>query len=141
MPLGMLRIDERDDGVELKVLAQVFVDEERLRYRPRIGQARRLDDDVIEFVPPLHQLAEDADQIAADRAADAAVRRLEDFFFRPDDDLMIDADLTELVLDDGNPLAVLLGQNSIQQRGLARAEKAREHRDRNTALIRHGAPA
>ncbi len=123
------------------MLAQVLIDEERLRHRPRIGQPRRLDDDVVELVPPLHELAEDADEIAAHRAADAAVRSLEDFLFGPDDDLVVDADFAELVLDDGDALAVLLGQNSVQQRGFARAEKAREHGDRNPALIRHGAPA
>ena len=137
MPLRVLRVHERDDGVELEVFAQVVVDEEGLRHGAGIGEARGLDDDVVELVPPLDELVEDADEVAAHRAADAAVGGLEDFLFRADDDLVVDADLTELVLDHGNTLAVLLGQDAVQESRLARAEKAREHGDRNAGRVRH----
>src|SRR6185295_7823138 len=75
--------------------------------------------------------------IATDRAADAAVRGFEDFLFRADDELMVDPDLAELVLDDRDSLAVTFGQDAIQQRRLARAEKACEDGDRNSA-VSHG---
>ena len=84
----------------------LVVDEEGLGHRGRVGQAGRLDQDVVEAVLALHQVAEDADQVAADGAADAAVVHLEDLFLGADDQLLIDADLAELVLDDGL-LAVL----------------------------------
>jgi hypothetical protein len=45
---------------------------------------------------------------------------------------MIDADLAEFVLDDRNPLAVLLTQDAVEERGFSGAKKAREHRDRYT---------
>ena len=43
---------------------------------------------------------------------------------------LIDADLAEFVLDDRDALAVLLGQDAVQQRGLSGAKEAREYRDR-----------
>ena len=36
---------------------------------------------------------------------------------------MIDADLAEFVFNDGDALAVVLGQDAVKQGGLARAEK------------------
>ena len=44
---------------------------------------------------------------------------------------LIDADLAELVLDDGDALAVLRGEDVVQQRGLAGAEEAGEDGDRD----------
>ncbi len=76
-------------------------------------------------------------EVAAHRAADAAVGGLEDFLFGADDDLVVDADFAELVLDDGDALAVLLGQDAVEEGRLARAQKAREHGDRNAGRIRH----
>jgi len=50
--------------------------------------------------PPPHEIAEDADQIAAYGAADAAVVHLEDFFLGVDDQLLVHADLAEFVSND-----------------------------------------
>ena len=119
----------RDDAVEPVLCLHLVVEEERLGDRAGVGQAGRLDQDVVELVPPLHQVAEDADQVAADGAADAAVVHLEDLFLGADDEVLIDADLAELVLDDGDPLAVLGGQDVVEQRGLAGAEEAGEDGD------------
>ena len=46
----MLRVDHRDDRVERDLLRDRIVEEEGLRDRIRIGEAARLDDDVIEPV-------------------------------------------------------------------------------------------
>ncbi len=87
------------------------------------------------------QVAEDADEVAAHGAADAAVVHLEDFFLGADDQLLIDADLAELVLDDGDALAVLLGEDVVEQRGLAGAEEAGEDGDGNTLILAsHSSP-
>src|SRR5690606_28458412 len=43
----------------------------------------------------------------------------------------VDANLAKFVLDHRDALAVLLGQDAVQQRGLAGAEETGEHRDRN----------
>jgi hypothetical protein len=50
---------------------------------------------------------DDADEIAANGAADAAVVHLEDFLVGADDEVVVDADLAELVDDDGEALAVV----------------------------------
>jgi hypothetical protein len=128
--LEVLRIDHRHDRVERELVLEVVVEEERLRHRARIGHARGLDEDVVELVAALHELAEDADQVAAHRAADAAVVGLEQLLLGADDQLRVDADLAEFVLDDRYALAVLLREDAVQQRGFSGAEEAREHRDR-----------
>ena len=123
------RIGDRDDGVEPGRGADIGVDEEGLGDGGRIGETRRLDDDRIEFAAPLHQPLEDADEIAAHGAADAAVVHLEDFLVGADDELVVDADFAELVDDDGIALPVRLGEDAIEQRRLARAEIAGENGD------------
>jgi hypothetical protein len=71
-------------------------------------------------------------RIAAHRAADAAVVGLEELLLGADHELAVDADLAELVLDDRDPLAVLLRQDAVEQRGFSGAKEAREYRDRYT---------
>ena len=75
------------------------------------------------------QPVDDAHQIAAHGAVDAAVVYLEHFFVGVDDDLVVDAEFAEFVDDDGVFLAVRLGQNAVEKRGLAGAEIAGEHGD------------
>ena len=41
----------------------------------------------------------------------------------------IDANVAELILDDGDLLAVLCGENVVEQGGLAASEEAAEHSD------------
>ena len=129
----MLRVDHRDDRVERDLLRDRIVEEEGLRDRIRIGEAARLDDDVIEPVGARDEHPHDPHEILAHRAdaAHAAVGHLVDFLGRFEHEAAVDADLAELVLDHRDLAAVLLAQDVVQQRGLARAEKAREHGDRN----------
>ena len=95
------------------------------------GSARPggLDDDGVELALAPHQPVDDAHQVAAHGAADAAVVHLEHFLVGVDDELVVDADLAEFVDDDGVFLAVRLGQDAVEQRGLAGAEIAGEHGD------------
>ncbi len=74
---------------------------------------------------------DDADEIAAHRAADAAVVHLEHFLVGADDEIVVDADFAEFIDDDGEFPAVVLGQNAVQKRRLAGAEIAGEHGDGN----------
>ena len=113
----------------LVLLADVLVDEKGLRHRRRIGEAGGLHDDRVELALAPHQPVDDADQVAAHGAADAAVVHLEHFLVRADDQVVVDADLAELVDDHGVFLAVRLGQDAVEQRGLAGAEIAGQHRD------------
>ena len=51
----------------------------------RVRQTGGLDQDIVEAVPPLEQLPEDANEVASDGAADAAVVHLEDLLVGVDD--------------------------------------------------------
>ncbi len=109
----------------------VLVDEEGLRHRRRIGEAGGLHDDGVELALALHQAVDDAHQVAAHGAADAAVVHLEHFFVGADDEVVVDADLAEFVDDHGVFLAVVFRQDAVEQRGLAGAEIAGQHGDGN----------
>ncbi len=111
------------------MLADVLVHEKRLRHRRRVGEAGGFDDDGVELALAPHQAVEDAHQIAAHGAADAAVVHLEHFLVGADHQIVVDADLAEFIDDDGVFLAVRLGQDAVEQRGLAGAEIAGEHGD------------
>ena len=113
------------------MLLHVLVDEEGLRHRRRIGKTRGLDDDGVELALALHQPVEDAHEIAAHGAADAAIVHLEHFLVGADDEVVVDADLAEFVDDDGVFLAVVFRQDAVEQRGLAGAEIAGQHGDGN----------
>ncbi len=97
----VLGVDDRHDGVELGLGAHVLIDEEGLRHGGGVGEPGGLDDDRVETAAPLHQPVDDVDEVAAHGAADAAVVHLEDFLVRADDEVVVDADLAELVDDHG----------------------------------------
>ena len=107
------------------------VGEKRLRDGRGVGEAGGLDEDGVEAVLALHQPAEDADEVAADGAADAPVVHLKNFLVALDDELVVHADFAELVFDHGDFLAVLLGEDAVEEGGLAGAEKAGEDSDGN----------
>src|SRR5215472_2218618 len=125
-PLG---VGDRDHRVELGLAADIVVHEERLRHRRGVREPRGLDDDGVELALPAHQPVDDAHEVAAHGAADAAVVHLEYFFVGADDEVVVDADLAEFVDDDGVLLPVRLRQNAVEQRRLAGAEIAGEHGD------------
>ena len=110
----MPRVHHRHDGVEPERGAHLFIHEERLRHGRGIGQAGRLDEHGVEAVLAFHQVAENADEVAAHGAADAAVVHLEDLLVRADDEFVVDADLAEFIFDDGDAFAVLLGEDTVE---------------------------
>src|SRR5215469_11968959 len=120
---------DRDHRVELGLAADIVVHEERLRHRRGVREPRGLDDDGVELALPAHQPVDDAHEVAAHGAADAAVVHLEYFFVGADDEIVVDSDLAEFVDDDGVLLPVRLRQNAVEKRGLAGAEIAGEHGD------------
>ncbi len=122
-------VRDRHNGVELGLGADLLVHEEGLRHRRRVGEPRGLDDDGVELALAPHQPVDDAHEVAAHRAADAAIVHLEDFFVGVDDQIIVDADLAELVDDHGELLAVRFRQDAVEQGRLAGAEIAGQHGD------------
>ena len=63
----------------------------------------------------LHQPFDDADEIAAHGATNAAIVHLEHFFVGVDDQVVIDADLAKFVDDDCVALPVRLAEDAVQK--------------------------
>ena len=128
---GVLGVDQGQDRVEQVALGDLVVHEEGLRHRAGVGQAGGLDDDALEvefaLAALLGQVGQRGAQVLADRAADAAVVHLDDLLAGVgDQDVVVDVLFAELVLDDGDLLAVGFGEHALEQRRLARAEEAGE---------------
>ena len=131
-PLG---IGHRHHRIEARGFHDILVDEEGLRDRGRIGETGGFHDDRVELAAAAHQALDDADEVAPHRAADAAVVHLEHFLVRADDELVVDADLAELVDDHRELLAVRLGEDAVEERRLAGAEIACQHRHRDLGAL------
>ena len=134
----VLGIHQRHDAVEAEALLDFLIAEEGLSDRAGIGQAGRFHQHIVELIPALHELAENADEVAAHSAAKATIVHLEDLFVGLNHQFVVDTDLTKLVLDDRNPLTVVGCQDAVQQGGLAGAEKAREDSHRNARVVLFG---
>ena len=124
--LGLERVDDRDERVELDVQMRV------LHRRDDVGQlahAGRLDQDAVGRVLVDH-LVQRAAEVAHERAADAARVHLVDHDAAVLEEAAVDADLAELVFDQHDLFAFQgVRQQALDQRGLARAEEARNNID------------
>ncbi len=122
-------VDHRDDAVH---------GDAALDRRPvegldqRLGQreTRGLDDDVLDRRPQRQDGVERRHEFVGHGAAQAAIGELDDVLLRTGiiaaafQDFAVDADIAELVDDDGKPAAAGIGQHVADQRRLAGAEKA-----------------
>jgi hypothetical protein len=77
MQRDMLAVHERDNPVQEKLGTHLAIHEERLCHGAWVRKACRLYDDAVEFVAPLHQICENANEISAYGAADTSVVHLE----------------------------------------------------------------
>src|SRR5438128_1631577 len=140
LPGRVLGVHHGDDAVQEVVVADLLVDEEALRDRPRVRHSGGLDDDAVELelarVAPLFQLAKDADKVPAHGAAHAAVVHLDDLLAGPvQQDVVVHARLAELVLDHGDAPAVPLLEDAVDERRLAAPQEAGEYGHRNHVLL------
>ena len=126
---NVLRIHKRHHRVDEQLLLHLVVRKKCLHDRSRIGESSRLDEDVVELLATLHEVAENPDQIPAHRAANAPVVHLKNLLVRIDHQLVINPDFAEFILNHGNPQAVLLGEDPVEERGLSGSEKAGEDGD------------
>ncbi len=131
-------VDDGDDAVDAEVGAHFVVGEKGLGDGAGIGEAGGLDEDAVEAVFAFHQATEDADEVAAHAATDAAVVHFEEFFVALDDELVVHADFAKFILDYGEFFAVLLSEDAIKEGGFAGAEEAGENGDRDGSVEWHG---
>lgn len=74
---------------------------------------------MVKLVAPFHQVADDTNQIAPHRTANATIVHLKNFFISINHQLVIDTNLTKLIDDDGNFPSVFVGQDAVEQGRLA----------------------
>ncbi len=122
-------VGDGDNRIESRILRHVGVDEKGLGDRGGIGEAGGFDQNGIELALAAHQAFDDADEVSAHGAADAAVVHFENFFVGVHDQIVVDADFAEFIDDHREFPAVILGENAVEQSGLARAEIAGEDGD------------
>ncbi len=126
-------VGHRNDRVEPDAIAE-FGAQEGQHDRQRVGEAGGLDHQVVDLAGEPQDAAQRVDEIVVDRAADAAVAQLDHVGIGGDDQLVVDADVAELVDDDRGAHALLAGQDVIEQRGFAAAEEASDD-SRGQALV------
>mmetsp|Transcript_150097 Transcript_150097/g.418195 ORF Transcript_150097/g.418195 Transcript_150097/m.418195 type:complete len:227 (-) Transcript_150097:319-999(-) len=135
----VLGVHHGEDAVQGHVFLHKVVREEGLGHRRRVRQASCLDQHSVQELAGLRHvldhLLEAGDQVAAHGAADAAVVHLHDVLLGRQgagfEELVVDADLAKLVLDDSYALPMVLLQDPVQQGCLAAPEEPRNDRDRH----------
>jgi len=122
-------VDHRDHAVDEGFFPNVLVHEKGLHHRPGVGEAGRLDEDVVELIAALEKIAEDPDQVPAHGAANATVVHFEKLLVGADHQFVIDSDLAEFIFDHGDSEAVFFGEDAVEERGFTSSEEAGEDRD------------
>mmetsp|Transcript_66151 Transcript_66151/g.187877 ORF Transcript_66151/g.187877 Transcript_66151/m.187877 type:complete len:331 (-) Transcript_66151:91-1083(-) len=143
----MLGITHSQYGVQAIILAHGLIEEEGGGDRRRICQACGLNDNTVQAAPTcphvLHHLLHALDEITSQRAADASIIHLHNRLrgaLSLLDKRGVDAHFPELVLNDGDPLAVLLPEDPVQEGRLAASQEAGDHRDRDLGILLPLAP-
>mmetsp|Transcript_27592 Transcript_27592/g.70014 ORF Transcript_27592/g.70014 Transcript_27592/m.70014 type:complete len:416 (-) Transcript_27592:227-1474(-) len=129
----VLCVDEGADAVEGVHVLDVVVDEEGLSDGRGVREAGGLDDDSVKLLNLLVQALEGLNEVPAHSAADATIHNLDHVLISVLlQDRVVDAHLAKLVLDDGEPQAVVLVLEDVVEEGsLARPEETRQNRDRD----------
>ena len=122
-------VDQGDDRIQTRRVAQITA-QKRHRHWQRIGQAGGFHHQVIDRFGAIQNPVDRLQQFTVDRAADAAVAELDHVITGGDHQIVVDADLAEFIDQYGGLEALLIAENVVEQRGLARPEKAGQDRDR-----------
>ena len=130
------RIDRGDHAGKREALGERIVAHHRMQDRCRVGKPARLDHHAVErryrgFVAPAQDVGEGEHEVAADRAAQAAGLQRHEAFVARLDQVVVEADLAELVDDHRGAGERWALEQPSEQRGLAAAEKPGEHAHRD----------
>ena len=127
-------VDHRDDAVEPVAHRQVGMRHRGLQHRRRVGEPGRLQDHAAEaraaVVEITQKLLQRVDQVAAKRAAQTTALQQDDTVPNLPNQQMVEADLAEFIDDDGGLGERRVADQAVEQRGLAGAEEAGQHRER-----------
>src|SRR5262249_34801781 len=104
---------------ERELAPDALVGVDTLGHRCRLGETGGLDDHGVELLAVFHELEEAAHQIAADRAADAAIVHLHTPLIGGKNQIMANSHPSEPITTHANPAAVLGGQYAVEQRGFS----------------------
>jgi hypothetical protein len=132
--LEMPGISHGDNAIQPQMLLKLR-QVKSVRDGAGIGEAGCLDQHVIEPLLALLKVGQCFDEIAPHPAAQAAVVQLHDLFIRANHQLPVNADLTKLIDDDRQPVAMRLGEQMFQEGCFAGAQKAGEDRDGDRLLV------
>ncbi len=127
-------VDRDNHALELVVIPHDRVGEQSHHDRRRVGHPGRLDDDATERrylvrVPPVEEVTQLVGEVAPQDAADAAAREQHRSLVHPPQEVVVDADLTELVHDHGRLSDPGVIEQAGDERRLAAAEKAGDEDD------------
>jgi hypothetical protein len=124
----------REEAVLGEALVE-FAEGEGRGDRHRLGDAARLDEQVVEAAVA-GEPGGLFEEVVAEGAADAAVAEFDQALLGAGEaaavahEVGVDVDLAHVVDDDRHAQAFAVAEHVVEQRGLARAEEAREDRDR-----------
>src|SRR5262245_61642434 len=125
----LLRVQDTHDAVQPDAVPHVLV-HEREGNAGRVSHSAGLKHEVFGLLGTSHHLRHRRDQILADVAADTAIGEIDDvpIVFNSDHELGVNVDRAKVVHQYGDPEPVITGQDAIQQRRLAGAEKPGQDR-------------
>jgi hypothetical protein len=129
-------VDDGDDAFEGVPQREIGVVEHGVQDGRRVGKPRGLDDHAPErgdaaVVAPAQEVLEGRDEVAAHGAAQAPGGQKNHAVLDGLDKEVVEADLAELVDDHDRVGERRVTQESVQERRLAGAQKARQHRERD----------
>jgi hypothetical protein len=129
VPVGKLRrqllgIDKHDHAIDRQAERR-----DVLRQTRRLGHARHLDHDPVQPIRPPDEARERLARSVRGRTAHAAVRQADRVALMGDDQPGVDVQRAEIVDDDADALAVVAGQDPVQERRLAGPEVAAKDGD------------
>ena len=136
----VLRVDQGDHALQPHPLVDIGVREEGSDNGLGVRQASRLDENVVELPRlVLHQRVEHLHEVLSHGAADAPVVQQHNVLAIQGllklNELLVDADLSELVLDNGDAQVVVLRQNAVQKGRLAGAQEAGDDGGRHARVV------